>query len=375
MEQFGLGDITMYGQLGLGDNSTRFVPTYTGLDNVIDIATGHNFSLALKADGTLWVWGQGNKGQLGQNNTSNSNVPIQVRGVNGIDLLTKVTQIDAYDCHWVARLQDGTAVVCGGNDYGDLADGTTTQRRVPIYLPNQYNTGKMTGIRKVYAGQYMTGVLKSDGTLWIGGYNNYGQSGIGNTRVSRLLTQVKAPSGSSTLNNIIDVDMAYHVMAISADLELYAWGYNGNRQIGNNSTKTATLPVLIDVGGQEVTYISAGNVNSMAITASGAVYSWGTNARGQIGIGNTTTKAVPTQVLADDWTSPFTNGMLGSTHNTHMALAKVDGTVWTVGYNVNGELGNDTNVEQRVVGCISNAKLEVKENYVTFDAVRKNKSN
>ena len=188
----------------------------------------------------------------------------------------------------------------------------------------------MTGIRKVYAGQYMTGILKSDGTLWIGGYNNVGQSGIGSTKVSRLLTQVKAPSGSSTLNNIIDVDMAYHVLAISSDLELYAWGYNAQRQIGNNSNKNATLPVLINVGGEEVTYISAGNVNSMAITASGAVYSWGTNAKGQIGIGNTTTKAVPTQILADDLENNFTDGMLGSTHNTHMAVAKTDGTVWTV---------------------------------------------
>lgn len=261
--------------------------------------------------------------------------------------------------------------MCGGNDYGDLADGTTTMKKVPAYLPNQYNTGAMTGIRKVFAGQYMTGVLKADGTLWIGGYNNYGQSGIGSTKISRLLTQVKAPSGSSTLNNIIDVDMAYHVMAISADLELYTWGYNAQGQLGRGNTTYSKLPILIDLGDEEVVYVSAGNTNSLAVTASGKVYTWGTNNYGQLGIGNTTSKRVPVEALAEDLTNAFTDSMLGATHNSHTVFAKLDGTVWTTGYNANGELGNDTNVNGKVATCISNSKLEVKENYVTFDSVGK----
>lgn len=228
--------------------------------------------------------------------------------------------------------------MCGGNDYGDLADGTTTMKKVPAYLPNQYNTGAMTGIRKVFAGQYMTGVLKADGTLWIGGYNNYGQSGIGSTKISRLLTQVKAPSGSSTLNNIIDVDMAYHVMAISADLELYTWGYNAQGQLGRGNTTYSKLPILIDLGDEEVVYVSAGNTNSLAVTASGKVYTWGTNNYGQLGIGNTTAKTSFVRVYAENGVDYLKDVISIAADNCHMAAVLKDGSVYAWGYNGYGQL-------------------------------------
>jgi hypothetical protein len=96
------------------------------LDNVIAIAKGDEFGIALKSDGTVWTWGVNNTGQLGHGNTTDTDTPAQITG------LTNVVAIAAGDVHSVAVLSDGTVKTWGDNTYGQLGDGTTTTRLSPV---------------------------------------------------------------------------------------------------------------------------------------------------------------------------------------------------------------------------------------------------
>jgi len=219
------------GQLGLGDNQTRYVPTAVGLSDVIDIAAGRHFSLALKSDGTVWAWGYNSNGQLGQGDTNNRNTPVQVLGVGGTGYLQDVIQITAYEGHFAALLKTGEVVVCGKNGNGDLGDNTATDRYTPVYMVNENGTAPVNNVKKVEIGTSGTAILKNDGSLWVAGYNYYGVSGQGNRSANYRVKQVKSYTGSNTLNNIVDISMTNHMLALAEDGTVWAWGYNNYRQL------------------------------------------------------------------------------------------------------------------------------------------------
>jgi len=116
------------GENGTGDLSSRLVPTQIqGLSNVVAIeAKGIRFSLALKADGTVWVWGNNNAGQFGQSGIVSSDTPVQVPGVTG------VVAISAGWDHVIAMRNDGTVVAWGLNANGQLGDNTLTSNSQPL---------------------------------------------------------------------------------------------------------------------------------------------------------------------------------------------------------------------------------------------------
>ncbi len=367
------------GQLGLGDTKTRYIPTKVNIDNVIDVACGNNFSLALKQDGTVWAWGINDKGQLGQANTKNSSIPVQVLAVGGAGTLQKVKKIGAGASQWTALLESGEVVACGRNEQGDLCDGTTTNRTTPVYVLNHTGVGHVNNVRDISSSGCAILLLKEDGTVWAGGHNCQGQSGQGNTTANHLIKQVKDSTGTGTLSNIIDFSVSNHILALSSDGTVWAWGYNNYGQVGNNASgKSVTLPVKVknEAGTGELSNIvkvEAGNSYSMAISDDGTVYAWGYNNYGQLGNNTTTTSKLPKKVLAEDGLTNFTDVMLVSQFGAHTNIAKTDGTVWTVGYNANGELGDDTNTTRKLVQSISNAKLAVNEKYLEFTKVGETK--
>lgn len=366
------------GQLGLGDTKSRYVPTKVDIEDVIDVEAGSYFSMALKADGTVWTWGQNDKGQLGINSTTNTTLPIQVLGVGGIGKLEKVTKISAEASHWLALLESTEVVACGRNEVGDLGDNTTTNRTTPVYMLNHNKSGHVTDVKDVQASGCATGILKADGTVWVAGHNCQGIIGVGNTNASHVIKQVKDSTGTGTLDNIVQLDLSTHALALSSDGTIWSWGYNNYGQLGINNTTRQTLPVKVkspDGSGilSNIVKVQTGNTGSLAMAADGTIYSWGYNNYGQRGTNNTTTLKLPRQILDQTGSNHFDNSMLISGNGSHTTLAKNDGTVWTVGYNANGELGDDTKINRQLVQCISNPKLDVNEKYLNFATVGETK--
>ena len=368
-----------HGQLGTGTTANSYVPVKVDIENVIDIAAGDHFSIALKSDGTVWVWGYNDRGQLAQGNTSQVLSPIQAKGVGGIGFLDNVKKIAACRYSWIALLNTTEVVGCGANTQALLGDNTTTDRHTPVYMVNYNGVGHLTNVRDISIGQCESTILKEDGTLWAVGHNCAGGLGIGSTKAYSRIKQVKDTTGTGVLTNIIQVSSGgWYSLALDAQGNVYSWGQNRYGQLGINSTTNKTLPQkVLGVNGtgylQNIVSINAGYYTSLAIDAEGNVYSWGYNVNGQLGVNNLTTYKVPKQVLNEKGNDILKDVMISNSNGYHSTFVKYDGTVWTVGYNAHGELGNDSNVSTKLVGCISYPKLEVNEKYIAFGKIGESK--
>jgi alpha-tubulin suppressor-like RCC1 family protein len=193
------------GQLGDGTTTQRPTPVQvSGLgagSGVVAIAAGTNFSFALKADGTVWAWGANFGGQLGDGTFTQRVTPVQVKAPSGTGFLSGITAIVANGSTYVLK-SDGTVWAWGNNGAGELGDGTTTTRSLPVQVLGAGGTGFLTGATAVAAGAFHGGALLSDGTAW-----NWGQGlGIGNNQfnntpypVQATLSQAVAIAAGGTL--------------------------------------------------------------------------------------------------------------------------------------------------------------------------------
>ena len=162
-----------YGSLGDGTIVSKSAPTQeaTGATDWSVIAAGGFHTIAIKADGSLWAWGNNEIGQVGDGTTVNKDAPTQ-ESTGG----TNWSAISAGDYHTVALKSDGALWAWGHNQYGQLGDGTLTHRHTPV----RESTGA-SNWSAIATGKDHTIALKSDGTLWAWGYNSFSQVGDGNT--------------------------------------------------------------------------------------------------------------------------------------------------------------------------------------------------
>jgi alpha-tubulin suppressor-like RCC1 family protein len=157
------------GQLGNGTTTNSYVPVQvSGLTNIVAIsASGGSHNIALKGDGTVWVWGSNTYGQLGDGTTINRTTPVQVAG------LSNIAAVAAGGRHSMAVKADGTVVAWGDNANGQLGDGSVLAHTTPALVNG------LSGVSKIGAGYYCSVALKSNGTVWMWGQNSYGQIGDG----------------------------------------------------------------------------------------------------------------------------------------------------------------------------------------------------
>ena len=254
------------------------------MEDVASVSAGADFTVALKTDGTLWAWGGNDYGQLGNGSTTPSDLPICV--------LDQVTAVSAGDYHVAALRADGSLWTWGDNLYGQLGDGTLESRSAPAKVLDQ--------AAAVSAGAGSTAALLGDQTLWTWGDNLFGQLGDG-TRASRS-------TPAKVLDQVTAVSMGGdHAAALRADGTLWLWGSNIDGQLGNggqgNTTdqtgaQLQTLPLSLSTTGP-VTAVSAGTSHTAVILADGSLWTWGRNDTQQLGLDQTApTVSLPAQVPA-----------------------------------------------------------------------------
>jgi len=261
-----------YGQLGDGTTADRFAPVQVpGLTGVTAIAAGNWQTFALKQDGTVWAWGRNWNGWLGVGGSNNCLTPLQVPALSG------VTAIAAGGSHTFALKRDGTVWAWGNNYYGELGDGSATSRSTPAPVP------RLSGVIGIAAGSDHSVALKDDGMVWVWGRNLYGQLGDG-TKTNRFLpVQVKS------LSRVTAITVGeYYCVALKDDGTVWAWGaYPAYGQPSDGTRTNSFLPVQVP-GLSRVTAIAAGGSHTVALTDDGTVWAWGSNVSGQLGFTDTT---------------------------------------------------------------------------------------
>lgn len=263
------------GQLGNGTINNSNNPTQVigngghGIfDDVISISAGGSYSLALKKDGTVWIWGANFNGARGTGlgNSDPSNIltsPTQVKGINGESVLNDIKKISAGGNHSLALRQDGSLIVWGVNNFGNLGIGCNSGNCSIIKNPvlNQ----NINSISSIAAGDAHSIVLKTDGTIWGWGSSQQGQLGI--THVGNQLNpvQIAGLTGIKT----ISAKHSYNIVIDSGN-KIFQWG---------GATVNGTYAEVKEVTGlQNISKISAGRTLTgyigLALTSDGKVWEW-----------------------------------------------------------------------------------------------------
>ncbi len=308
-----------YGQLGDNTTNDSAIPVQaSGLSGIATVASGGYHTAALKNDGTVWSWGDNYFGQLGNGTIIDSPLPVQVSGLNG------VMAVAGGYLHSLALKNDGTVHAWGDNDAGQLGNEINAYSSIPV------SVSSLSGVKAIAGGAQHSVVLKNDGTVWAWGGNGSGQLGNGTTVSSINPVPVSGLSGVKSI-----AAGQRHTVALKGDGTIWAWGDNGSGQLGNDTTAYSSVPIQAN-GLSGVTTITAGGSHTAALKNDGTVWAWGNNWVGQLGDGTTTDRLRPVQV--NDL-----NGVVAvAAGEYHTVALKSDGSVWSWGGNFYGQLGIST---------------------------------
>ncbi|MFN5934086.1 MAG: RCC1 domain-containing protein, partial [Roseiflexaceae bacterium] len=226
-------------------------------------------------------------GQLGDGTTTDSSTPVAVSMPSSVTF-TSITAGVIYTC---ALTSAGAAYCWGNNYYGQIGDGTTTDRTTPVAVSMPAGVT----FTSITAGGAHTCALTSAGAAYCWGYNNYGQLGDGTTTNRSTPVAVSMPPGVTFAS--ITAAGGAHTCALTSAGAAYCWGYNMFGQLGDSTNTHMSTPVTVILpAGVTFASISVGNSHTCALTSAGVAYCWGLNNQGQAGTCNYDTLPYPTRV-------------------------------------------------------------------------------
>ena len=371
----------------LGDNSTlsrslAVSVTSSGVllnKTVVAVAGGPGFSLALCSDGTLAAWGQNTYGQLGNNSTAPSLVPIAVNSNAGSAIYGKtVTAISAGGAFCLALCSDGTVAAWGRNNNGQLGNGTTGNSSVPVAVST---AGSLSGktVKAISSGSAHNLALCTDGTLVAWGFNIWGQ--IGDNSTTQRLAPVQV-SRAGVLAGKIFTSIAAgsgHNLVLCSDGTVASWGDNASGELGVNdmNMSSSSVPVAVNMTsgvsalfGKSIRAIAAGSGHSLALSWDGTVASWGDNTYGQLGDNSPYNRFAPVAVDTTAGVSALSGKIVTAlaSGNTHCLALCSDGSMAAWGWNSLGQIGDNSTTDRIVPVAVNMTSLLPGEQFSTMGA-------
>ena len=311
-----------YGRLGDGTMTTRATPVpVTSLSSgVTSVSAGGHHTCAVQG-GVAWCWGFNGYGQLGDGTTTNRTTPV---AVSGFTTKIKPVAIAAGAYHSCALLSTGGVRCWGYNAYGQLGDGTTTNRTTPVNVPGIVDLLAGRKAVAVAVGDYHSCALLNNGTVRCWGSNSHGQRG---TKLDTSLPLIGAITAGGT-----------HTCARAGATSgaLYCWGGNSYGQLGDGTTANRTQPIQVSGLGSGVSSVSAGTHHTCATLTSGVVRCWGYNGYGAIGDGTYTDRLTPVTL----WS--LSGGRVISGGGYHTCIVLAGGGVRCWGRNNSSQIGDGT---------------------------------
>jgi alpha-tubulin suppressor-like RCC1 family protein len=298
------------------------------VSNAQSIVASVSSSMFICADKTAMGCGANNNGNLADGTTVDRLTPVQAGSLTGI------SKIGVGFGFTLFLKTDGTVWACGTNYQGQLGQGTTGSTS-PISTPVQIPG--LSGIIAVSAGQGSSLFLKNDSTVWACGNNYYGQLGDGTTTDRGTPFQIPSLSGIAAI-----ASGGNHSLFLKGNGTVMACGYNFHGQLGRGTSGTFTAhptPVAVNVV-SGITAIIAGGYHSLFLKNDGTVWACGGNSSGALGDGSTVNKSTPFQISGLSSVRSMAAG------DNHSLFLKNDSTVWACGANGSGQLGDGTTVSR-----------------------------
>jgi alpha-tubulin suppressor-like RCC1 family protein len=329
-----------FGQLGNGNSGTNafsILPAHVSgfADGISKFDAGYRHTCAVTTALGAKCWGSNEYGQLGDGTSTDRHTPVEVAG-----LRFGVETVAPGFFHTCALIIDGAIRCWGLNDEGELGDGSQNSSGAPVPVAD---LGGVAGA--VAVGGFHSCALINSGSVRCWGYNIHGQLGDGSMAPRRLTpVTVTGLSGEG-----VAIAAGYnHTCALTNGGAVQCWGRNDRDQLGNGSTEAfSNVPVAVSGLSSGVTAITADGWHTCALTTAGGVKCWGFNDYGQLGNGTSlpggTNSGVPVDVVG------LASGVVAiAAGYRHTCALMADGGVQCWGANLNGRLGNNTTEDSPV---------------------------
>jgi alpha-tubulin suppressor-like RCC1 family protein len=320
------------GQLGDGTTTERIVPNeitsnfhLSNGEKITSISLGGLHSTAITSTGKVFIWGWNAESQLGDGTNTDRSFPKEITSSFLLESGDKIITISLGTNHSSAISSNGRVFTWGFNEYGQLGDGTTTNKNVPIDITSKFSLMNNDKIETVFLGEAISSALSANGRVFTWGHNYFGQLGDGSenkTSLERILKD-RNPFGFSnykSTDKFLPVDitgnfnlhkeekiisiilndsaLTSYSSAISSNGRVFMWGANSRGQLGDGTTSNKNIPKEITSNfsldtGEMITSISLGFEHSSAISSKGRVFMWGANYDGQLGDGTSSDQNIP----------------------------------------------------------------------------------
>lgn len=311
------------------------------LERFLAVSAGGMHSVAIAADGTVWAWGNDDYYQIGRSSTGNCDQNDTIPPIEGcvaapaqVGTENDWIAVSAGQRHTLAMKADGSLWAWGENEGDLLATGVTQTCNTATCTRAPAQVGTATDWQAIDAGGFFDLAIETNGSLWSWGKNDYGQLGTGDT------VDQNAQGKVGTDTDWAEISAGYkHSLAIKTNGALWAWGLNYDGRLGTASSDTcnaydcATSPLEVGADTDWVA-VSAGLSHSAALKSDGSLWTWGGNSAGELGLGDEAGRAAPVQV-------PGTWEAVWAGHHYTLARS-TDGSLWAWGGNWSSQLGVTT---------------------------------
>ena len=299
---------------------------------VAEVASSNSSEYALLTNGSVYAWGLGNAGQLGDGATKNSfTKPVRVRFPARVKIASLPIDVMPFDTGLAVDTK-GHVWGWGDNQGGELCLGNHQKHLTPVRLPFSHVTA--------VAGAFDHALYDARGQVWACGLNSLGELGDRTTKPSSVPVKVKGLGPSA---HVVFLVAAFaNSGALLADGRYLDWGTNGEGQLGIGTRKPSDVPVAVPLPAR-VRQVSQGgsapgNGQTLALLTNGGLYAWGADGQGQLGDGKTAAQSSPERI-----TPPcgVTYRALATSGGTSYGISK-RGRVYAWGGGKQGQIGNGT---------------------------------